>query len=91
MIPQGYVYYVKSMMFKQISRKDILAISCEIALSWMPQELTDGKSTMVHVMAWCRQACSPSVYYDIHWCIYTLIKCLNSLSEYVWVQEKTEP
>ena len=31
-------------------------ISYEIALRWMPQDLTDDKSTLVQVMAWCRQA-----------------------------------
>ena len=30
----------------------------EIALRWMPQVLTDGKSTLVQVMAWCCQATS---------------------------------
>ena len=29
-----------------------------IALRWMPLELTDDKSTLVQVMAWCRQATS---------------------------------
>ena len=33
-------------------------ISYEIALRWMPQALTDDKSTLVQVMAWCRQATS---------------------------------
>ena len=33
-------------------------ISCEIALRWMPLNLTDDKSTLVQVMAWCRQATS---------------------------------
>ena len=33
-------------------------ISCKIALRWMPLNLTDGKSTLVQVMAWCRQATS---------------------------------
>ena len=28
------------------------------ALCWMPQDLTDYKSTLVQVMAWCRQATS---------------------------------
>ena len=27
----------------------------EIALRWMPLDLTDDKSTLVQVMAWCRQ------------------------------------
>ena len=31
-------------------------ISYEIALRWTPLDLTDCKSTLVQVMAWCRQA-----------------------------------
>ena len=34
------------------------SISCKIVLKWMPMDLTDGKSTLVQVMAWCRQATS---------------------------------
>ena len=33
-------------------------ISYEIALRWMPLDITDDKSTLVQVMAWCRQATS---------------------------------
>ena len=33
-------------------------ISCEIVLIWMSMDLTDDKSTLVQVMAWCRQATS---------------------------------
>ena len=32
--------------------------SCEIALRWMPLDLTGDKSTLVQVMAWCPQATS---------------------------------
>ena len=32
--------------------------SCDNVLRWMPQNLTDGKSTLIQVMAWCRQATS---------------------------------
>ena len=34
------------------------SISCKIVLKWMPMEFTDGKLTLVQVMAWCRQATS---------------------------------
>ena len=34
------------------------AISSKIALRWMPLDLTDDKSTLVQVMAWCCQATS---------------------------------
>ena len=33
-------------------------ISCELALRWMSLYLSDDKSTLVQVMAWCRQATS---------------------------------
>ena len=33
-------------------------ISCEITLRWMSQGLTDDTSTLVQVIAWCRQATS---------------------------------
>ena len=45
-------------MFKLISVTDDWGISCKIALRWMPLDLTDDKSTLVKVMAWCRQATS---------------------------------
>ena len=33
-------------------------ISCELAVRWMSLDLSDDKSTLVQVMAWCRQATS---------------------------------
>ena len=41
-----------------ISVIDGWGISCELALRWMSLSLTDDKSTLVQVMAWCRQAAS---------------------------------
>ena len=43
------------MIFKLISGIDILSISCAIAIRWVPQDLTNDKSILVHVMAWCHQ------------------------------------
>ena len=37
---------------------NILSVFCEIPIRWMPQHLTDHSSTLVQVMAWCRQATS---------------------------------
>ena len=56
-------------------------MSCEIALAWMPQILTDDKSTLVLVMALCRQATSH--YLSQYW--------LRSMSPYgitrpIWVE-----
>ena len=45
-------------MLKQILVIDGGVISCEITLRWMSQGLTDDKSTLVQVLAWCRQATS---------------------------------
>ena len=45
-------------IFKQILVIDAWGISCEIALIWMSQDFTDNQSTLVQVMAWCRQATS---------------------------------
>ena len=36
----------------------IFKSSYDNVLRWMPQDLTDDKSTVVQVMAWCRQATS---------------------------------
>ena len=46
------------LVFKLISRIDILSISSEIAFKWMPQHLTDDYSTLVQVIDWCRKATS---------------------------------
>ena len=42
----------------KVLRIDILSISYEIALRRMPQNPFGDKSTLVQVMAWCRQATS---------------------------------
>ena len=45
-------------IFKPILVNGGWGISYEIALRWMPQDLTDDKSTLVQVMTWCHQATS---------------------------------
>ena len=49
---------LESWFFKLILVNGGWDISYEIALRRMPQDLTDDKSTLVQVMAWCRQAAS---------------------------------
>ena len=56
--PGKFEWNFRHVSFKQILVIDDWGISCEIALTWKPQDLTDGKSTLVQVMAWCRQATS---------------------------------
>ena len=50
----------KSIIFKCITQKSSLDTHCEIGLRWMLENLTNDKSTLLQVMAWCRQA--PSHY-----------------------------
>ena len=48
----------RKVIFPLVLVIDGWSISCKIVLKWMPMDLTDGKSTLVQVMAWCRQATS---------------------------------
>ena len=62
----------ENLFFNLILLIGIFRSSHDNALWWMPQDLTDDKSTLVQVMAWCRQATS-----------YYLSQCwLSSLSPY---------
>ena len=54
----GFQRNFNEVIFQLILVIDGWSISCKIVLKWMPMDLTDGKSTLVQVMAWCRQATS---------------------------------
>ena len=56
--PRKFEWNFKSLIFQIISVIDGRVISCELALRWSSLKLTDDKSTLVQVMAWCRQATS---------------------------------
>ena len=56
--PGKFEWNFRFIIFKFILVTDGWNISCEIALIWMSMDLTDDKSTLVQVMAWCRQATS---------------------------------
>ena len=45
----------ESIIFKLIRQNSNLSTRCEIPFRWIPQNLTNGKSTLVQMMAWCRQ------------------------------------
>ena len=47
---------IRYLIFQIISVIDGWGIYYELALRWMSLDLTDDKSTLVQVMAWCRQA-----------------------------------
>ena len=50
----------RHVIFKRILVTDGWGISCEIALTRLSVDFTDDQSTLIQVMAWCRQA--PSHY-----------------------------
>ena len=56
--PGRFEWNFRHVIFKQILVIDGWVISCEIALLWMSWDFTDDQSTLVQVMAWCRQATS---------------------------------
>ena len=54
--PGKLQFNFRKVIFKLTSVNGGWGISYEIALKWMPQDLTDDESTLVQVMDWCRQA-----------------------------------
>ena len=54
--PRWFEYDSKNVIFVVLMIG--LFKSCENVLRWMPWDLTDDKSALVQVMAWCRQATS---------------------------------
>ena len=50
--------HFKTAIFHLVLLIGIFTLSNGNALRWMPWDLTDDKSTLVQVMAWCRQATS---------------------------------
>ena len=50
--------HFKTAIFNLLLLIGIFTSSKDNALRWMPRDLTDDKSTLVQVMAWCRQATS---------------------------------
>ena len=66
--------------FKLISVNGGWSISYEIALSWMPLDLTDDKSTLVQVMAWCRQATRHYPVFEIALSTLVDIRSTNELT-----------
>ena len=56
--PRRFERNLRKVIFKLILMIGGWGIFCKIALRWMSMDLTDDKSTLVQVMAWCRQATS---------------------------------
>ena len=51
-------YHFKTATFNLVLLIGIFTLSNNNALGWMPWDLTDDKSPLVQVMAWCHQATS---------------------------------
>ena len=56
--PGKFELNFRYLILQIISVIDGWRISCELALRWMSLDLTDDKSKLVQVMAWCHQATS---------------------------------
>ena len=56
--PGKFEWNIRYLILQIISLIDGWGISCELALRWMSLHLTDDKSILVQVMAWCHQATS---------------------------------
>ena len=63
--PGNFEWNFRYVIFKRILVVDGWGTSCEIALIWMSLDFTDDQSTLVRVMAWCRQATSH--YLNLCW------------------------
>ena len=50
--------HFKTEIFNLVLLIGIFTSSMDNALRWMPWDVTEGKSTLIQVMAWCRQATS---------------------------------
>ena len=56
--PGRFQFHFRLVIFKLILVNGSWGISYQIALRWMPLDLADDKSTLIQVMASCRQASS---------------------------------
>ena len=56
--PEKFRSNFTSLFFKLVLRVDTFGTFRKIGLRWVPQSPIDDKSTLVQVMAWCRQATS---------------------------------
>ena len=54
--PGKFEWNFRYVIFQRILVIDGWGICCSIALIWMPVDFTDDQSTLVQLMAWCRQA-----------------------------------
>ena len=58
LVPGRFQFNFRKVILKLTLVNGSWGVTYEIALRWTPQDLTDDKSTLVQVMAWCCQAIS---------------------------------
>ena len=54
--PEWWGNNFAGVFFKHIMRTGLLSMICETGIRWEPRDPTYGVSTLVSVIAWCRQA-----------------------------------
>ena len=83
--PGKFEWYLRYLIFQIISVIDGWGISWELVHRWMSLDLTDDKSTLVQVTAWCRQATS---HYLSQW--WPRSRSPNGDTRPQWVKGKTK-
>ena len=58
LFPERSICTFENVIFNLVWLNGICIFSHDNAIRWKPQKLTDDKSTLVQIMAWCRQATS---------------------------------
>ena len=98
--PGRFQFNFRKVIFKLILVNYGWGISYEIALRWMPLDLTDDKSTLVQVMAWCRQATihylsqcwprsmSPNGVTRPQWVNHKAQVVIDNIFKYIFINEK---
>ena len=85
LVPGKFEWNFWEVIFKLILVIDGCGSSCEITLRWLALNLTDDKSTLVQVKAWCQQATSTWVNVDPDLCHHTASSlCLDEKNAEGW-------
>ena len=64
--PGRFQWNLEYLNFKFIFAIDCWVVSCEIAIMWLSVDRTDDKSSLVQVMAWCRDCRQATSHYPSH-------------------------
>ena len=72
-LPLGNMGNCKSIIFKLTIENSTWGTHCKIAHRWIPQNITNEKSTLVQVMAWCHQATSHCLSQCWPWSLFHIV------------------